>query len=67
LFGTEKLLTSPFYCLVICIIYAVCRALAKYYKQNLVSRGNVDGRSVVNKVMSHYKALGWTGATGKQF
>ncbi|XP_067928135.1 cytoplasmic 60S subunit biogenesis factor ZNF622-like [Watersipora subatra] len=40
------------------------RALAKYYKQNLVSRMNPEGRSVVNKVMSHYKALGWTGATG---
>jgi len=42
-----------------------CRSLAKYYKQNLISRLNPEGKSVLKKIMGHYKALGWTGATGK--
>lgn len=41
------------------------RALAKYYKQNLVSRTNPEGKAMVNKLRSHYLALGWTGATGE--
>lgn len=42
------------------------RSLQKYYRQNLPHRKElVTTKSVLPKVLAHYKALGWTGATGE--
>ncbi|RWS28844.1 zinc finger protein 622-like protein [Leptotrombidium deliense] len=44
------------------------RSLFKYYRQNLkpiTENGQRVRKSIVNKIMSNYKALGWTGTTGE--
>jgi len=39
------------------------RALFKYYRQNLAPH-NTSGRTVLPRMLQHYKALGWTSHTG---
>ncbi|RWS07577.1 zinc finger protein 622-like protein [Dinothrombium tinctorium] len=44
------------------------RSLLRYYKQNLkpvTENGRRTQRSVMDKVLSSYRALGWTGTTGE--
>lgn len=42
------------------------RSLMRFYRQNLVSRFHPNGqRQIMNKVLSGYRALGWTGAVGE--
>jgi len=46
------------------------RALMRYYRQKLRPDRQIAIRrdtSAVSKVISHYKALGWTGTTGLKF
>ena len=42
------------------------RSLHKYYKQNINPRSGERTRSILPKMLAQYKALGWTGATGKE-
>jgi len=46
------------------------RALIKYYRQKLRPDRQIAitrNTSAVSKVISQYKALGWTGSTGRKF
>jgi len=46
------------------------RALVRYYRQKLRPDRQIAIKrdtSAVSKVISHYKALGWTGTTGQNF
>ena len=46
------------------------RALMRYYRQKLRPDRQIaikHNMSAVSKVISHYKALGWTGTTGLKF
>jgi len=46
------------------------RALMRYYRQKLRPDRQIAitrNTSAVSKVISHYKALGWTGTTGLKF
>ncbi|CAL1530091.1 unnamed protein product [Lymnaea stagnalis] len=42
------------------------RSLMRYYKQNLVSHMHEPTKRILPKMLSYYKALGWTGSTGTQ-
>ena len=54
-----------YYCISGCTIGH--RSLMRYYRQNMVPYGGqLNSKSnVLSRVMSQYKALGWTGTTGK--
>ncbi|KAK6166531.1 hypothetical protein SNE40_023195 [Patella caerulea] len=40
------------------------RSLARYYKQRLRPTRSHQHKAIMPSVLSHYRALGWTGATG---
>ncbi|CAN8000540.1 unnamed protein product [Ixodes hexagonus] len=42
------------------------RSLARYYRQNLPAEAASRNRDSANKLLSHYRALGWTGCTTRE-
>ncbi|EEC19589.1 ribosome biogenesis protein, putative [Ixodes scapularis] len=42
------------------------RSLARYYRQNLPAEAASRNRESAKKLLSHYRALGWTGCTSRE-